>query len=144
VPLLCSLSILTFSAACRASLTDILWVLHMQSFSLIEHETQRRLAVRYRLHLPVIFHWNDGGEFTEGGFTYDVSLNGALICSTRCPPIGCDVRIEVLVPSPGNRGEQLRIHCVGKVSRAVSEGDRCSFGVRGLFDDDHIIRQIVV
>jgi len=116
----------------------------MQPFSVTESTPQRRSAVRYRLHLPVIFHWNDGGEFTEGGFTYDVALNGALICSTRCPPIGCDVRIEVLVPSPGDRSEQLRIQCIGKVTRAVSEGNNTSFGVRGHFDDDNIIRQLVV
>ena len=105
---------------------------------------ERRSAVRYKLQLPVIFHWNDGGEFTEGGFTYDVALDGALICSARCPPIGCDVRIEVLVPSPGKTSEQLRIQCIGKVTRAASQGDSSSFGVRGVFDDDNIVRQIVM
>lgn len=108
-----------------------------------EITSERRSAVRYRLHLPVIFHWNDGGEFTEGGFTYDVALDGVLICSTRCPPIGCDVRIEVLIPSPDQSSEQLRIQCVGKVTRAVvSQGNCGSFGVRGFFNDDHITRQI--
>jgi hypothetical protein len=116
----------------------------MLPLSVIQPATQRRSAVRYRLHLPVIFHWNDGGECTEGGFTYDVAVNGALISSTRCPPIGSDIRIEVLVPSPADRNEQLRIQCVGKVTRAVEDGERCSFGVRGLFDDDHIVRQMVV
>jgi len=117
---------------------------HMQSLSIMEHQSERRSTVRYKLHLPVIFHWNDGGEFTEGGFTYDLAINGALICSTRCPPIGSNIRIEVLVPSPNNKGEQLRVQCVGKVTRAVSEGDRSSFGVRGHFDDDNIVRQIVL
>jgi hypothetical protein len=121
----------------------------MKPFSLIARNTQRevtperRSAVRYRLHLPVIFHWNDGGEFTEGGFTYDVALDGALICSQRCPPIGCDVRIEVLIPSPDKKSEQLRIQCAGKVTRCVSDGNNASFGVRGFFDDDHITRQIL-
>ena len=117
---------------------------HMPSLLLIEPGTQRRSAVRYRLHLPVIFHWNDGVECTEGGFTYDVAVNGALILSTRCPPVRSDIRIEVLVPSPGDRNEQVRIQCVGKVTRAVKDGGRCSFGVIGLFDDDHIVRQMVV
>jgi hypothetical protein len=116
----------------------------MQPLSVIEREFRRRSAVRYALHLPVVFHWNDGGEFTEGGFTYDVALDGALICSTRCPPVGCDVRIEVLVPSPGSSNEQLRIQCVGQVTRAVRYGNHTTFGVRGFFDDDNIIRQIVV
>ena len=110
-----------------------------------ETTSERRSAVRYKLHLPVIFHWNDGGEFTEGGFTYDVALDGALISSARCPPIGCDVRIEVLIPSPDQSGEQLRVQCVGKVTRAfVHEGNRSCFGVRGFFDDDNIVRQIVM
>jgi hypothetical protein len=117
---------------------------HMPSLSLIETSTQRRSAVRYRLHLPVIFHWNEGTECTEGGFTYDVAVNGALISSTRCPPIGSDIRIEVLVPSPADRNEQLRIQCVGKVTRAVNDANGCSFGVRGIFDDDHIVRQMVM
>src|ERR1700733_7678258 len=123
----------------------------MKSLSLIERKPrleripQRRSAMRYRLHLPVIFHWNDGAaECTGGGFTYDVALNGALICSTTCPPIGCNVRIEVLIPSPDQSSEQLRIQCVGKVTRAVSQVDYCSFGVRGFFNDNNIIRQIVM
>lgn len=123
--------------------------LSMKLLSLIARDTQReitlrrRSAARYGLHLPVIFHWNDGGEFTEGGFTYDVALDGALICSARCPPIGCDVRIEVLIPSPDQTGEHLRIQCVGKVTRAVvGDDNRSRFGVRGFFDDDHITRQI--
>jgi PilZ domain len=115
----------------------------MQSNTLIELEVQRRSSVRYRLSLPVIFHWSDGGEFTEGGFTYDVALNGALICSTKCPPVGTDVRIEVLVPSPADSSEQLRIQCVGRVTRAITEGGQCTFGVKGWFDDNHIVRQIV-
>jgi hypothetical protein len=109
-----------------------------------EHSPQRRSSARYKLHLPVIFHWNDGGEFTEGGFTYDVALDGALISSTRCPPIGCDIRIEVLIPSPGKSNEQLRIQCVGKVTRTANQGEGSSFGVRGVFDDDNIVRQIVM
>lgn len=122
---------------------------YMKLLSIIARDTKRevaprrRSAARYRLHLPVIFHWNDGGEFTEGGFTYDVALDGALICSARCPPIGCDVRIEVLIPSPDQTGEQLRIQCVGKVTRAVvGQDNRSSFAVRGFFDDNHITRQI--
>jgi hypothetical protein len=115
----------------------------MQPFAVIEREHERRTAIRYRLRLPVIFHWNDGGEFTEGGFTYDLAIDGALICSTKCPPVGCDVRIEVLVPSPDNENEQLRVQCLGKVTRSFNDGSHTSFGVRGLFDDDNIIRKIV-
>jgi hypothetical protein len=93
--------------------------------------------VRYKLHLPVIFHWNDGVEHTEGGFTCDVALDGTLICSTKCPDVGTAVQIEVLLPSPDQSGEELRIQCVGKVTRvSIKEGSVC-FGVEGGFDDEH-------
>jgi hypothetical protein len=44
---------------------------------------ERRATVRYKLRLPVIFHWNDGNEHTGGGFTNDVALDGALIFSSK-------------------------------------------------------------
>ena len=75
--------------------------------------------MRYKLRLPVIFHWNDGTEHTEGGFTTDVALDGALILSSRCPPIGADIRIEVLIPSPDQTAEEIRIECMGKVTRVA-------------------------
>jgi hypothetical protein len=115
---------------------------HMHNLSIVDSRPQRRSAVRFRLSLPVIFHWTANGEFTEGGFTHDIALDGALICSTRCPPIGCAVRIEVLIPCPDQSSEPLRIQCAGTVTRIVSEGDQTRFGVRGSFSDDNIVSQI--
>ena len=100
----------------------------------------RRVHVRYKLKLPVIFYWNDGAEHTEGGFTCDVSLDGALIFSSKLPPMGSDIRIEVLIPAPDTSQTELRVECVGKVTR-VAEEARC-FGVRGIFDDEYISRQV--
>jgi hypothetical protein len=103
--------------------------------------SERRSAVRYKLQLPVIFHWNDGTNHTYGGFTCDVARDGALIRSATCPPIGCDIRVEVLLPSPRSGSEELRIQCVGKVTRAANKGGFATFGVEGDFDDDHITCQ---
>ena len=97
---------------------------------------QRRASVRYKLCLPVIFHWYDGGEHTEGGFTSDVALDGAFIRSKRLPPAGSEVRMEVLIPSPYGAGDEVRIHCTGKVTRVVNENGFAGFGVVGDFDDD--------
>jgi hypothetical protein len=101
---------------------------------------QRRAAVRYKLRLPVIFHWNDGIDHMEGGFTSDVALDGALILSSRRPPVGCDVRIEVLLPSPSKPDEEIRIECIGKVVRVTEISGCVAFGVQGLFDDDQLTR----
>jgi hypothetical protein len=109
--------------------------------SIQEHNPQRRAAVRYKLRLPVIFHWNDGAERTAGGFTNDVAMDGALIFSSKCPPVGVEIRIEVLIPAPDRSGEELRIECTGKVTR-VAEQAGC-FGVHGTFDDDHLTSQVL-
>jgi hypothetical protein len=108
-----------------------------------EPTVRRRSAVRYKLQLPVIFSWNDGKERTEAGFTCDVALDGALIQSAVCPPIGTDVRIEILIPSQGPGGDQVRIQCSGMVTRAGNESGVSTFGVHGFFDDDNITRQLV-
>ncbi|MBB6145267.1 hypothetical protein HNQ77_003225 [Silvibacterium bohemicum] len=100
-----------------------------------ERALQRRAAVRYKLRLPVIFHWNDGAEHTGEGFTVDVALDGAFILSSKCPPMGSNVRIEILFPSPdGNTGEK-RIESSGTVTRTVGEADSRGFGIQGVLDD---------
>jgi hypothetical protein len=104
---------------------------------------ERRVAVRYRLQLPVIFHWNDGTEHTEGGFTSDVALDGALIRSSKCPPIGAEVRIEVLIPSPDHSAEEIRIECIGRVTRVWEQPGSAYFGVLGVFNDDQLTRQVM-
>jgi PilZ domain len=108
----------------------------------LERGLQRRTAVRYMLRLPVIFHWNDGLDHTEGGFTADVGLDGAFILTSRCPSVGSQVRIEVLLPSPGEDGSEVRIECVGQVVRVVNKPGCHGFGVWGVFDDDHLTRQV--
>lgn len=109
----------------------------------LELINERRVQVRYKLRLPVIFHWiYNGVQHTEGGFTCDVALDGALIFSSKCPPLGSDIRIEVLIPSPDRRGEELRIECTGKVTRTAEQAG--CFGVYGTFDDDHITSQALM
>jgi hypothetical protein len=98
---------------------------------------------RYKLRLPAIFHWNDGTEHTEGGFTSDVAVDGAMILSSKCPPVGAEIRIEVLLPSPDGIGEELRVEFLGKVTRVVYQPFGGAFGVRGVFDDDHMSRHVL-
>jgi hypothetical protein len=112
--------------------------------TVLEITMQRRTAVRYKLRLPVIFNWNDGTEHTSGGFTIDVSLDGALISSSSCPPSGSSIRLEILLPSPDYSGEELKIECTGEVMRVEHREGHNAFGVHCIFDDDHLTRQILV
>lgn len=131
----------TFGGLWKAS-ARLTVMLAMDSAPLVmDRSLQRRAAVRYRLRLPVIFHWNDGKDHTEGGFTADVALDGAFILSSKCPPMGTSVRIEILLPTPDQSGGELRIECIGKVMRVVSQAGITGFGVQGVFDDDHLTGQ---
>ena len=111
---------------------------------LTDHNRQRRAAVRYSLQLPVIFNWQEDEKHTGGGFTSDVSLEGALIQSTVCPPMGCEISIEILVPSPNDFRQQLRVQCQGKVTRIARYFGGYSFGVKGYFDDRQITRHFAM
>jgi hypothetical protein len=109
----------------------------------LELTMQRRTAVRYKLRLPVIFNWNDGTEHAGGGFTSDVSLDGVLIISSKCPPSGSSIRLEILLPSPDYSGEELKIECTGEVTRVDERAGHVAFGVRCLFDDEHLTREFL-
>jgi hypothetical protein len=111
---------------------------------LTDHKRQRRSAVRYPLQLPVIFNWQEGETHTGGGFTSDVSLDGALIQSAVCPPMGSELSIEILVPCPDEFREQLRILCSGKVTRVARYFGGYSFGVKGCFGDGQIVRHFAI
>lgn len=130
----------TFSGLRRTAARHMLTLL-MNLVPILEHGLQRRTATRYKLRLPVIFYWDEGEEHTGAGFTIDVALDGALISSSKCPPVGASVRIEVLIPSPGQSDEELRIECIGKVTRVVEQVGCRLFGVHGSFDDDHLTRR---
>lgn len=111
--------------------------------AVLDINMQRRKAVRYKLRLPVIFSWNDGTDHTGGGFTSDVSLDGALIMSSNCPQSGSAIRLEILLPSPDGSGEELKIECVGEVTRVEGRPGCIAFGVHCLFDDEHLTREFL-
>lgn len=100
-----------------------------------ESGNSNRSPVRYRLRLPAIIRWNDGTEQTEGGFTNDVAVDGVLISSSKCPPVGTNVRVEVLVPSPDNDTADIPIECEGKVVCVLDAVGRRRFGVQGNFKE---------
>lgn len=104
---------------------------------------QRRSAVRYKLRLPVIFRWNDGVEHTSGGFTSDLALDGALIVSSDCPPLGSDVHVEVLFPSPERENEEVRIGCSGKVIHLSKWSGVYAFGFHGVFQESQLNRHVL-
>lgn len=111
----------------------------MSSRSSQLRDRERRASIRYKLQLPVVFHWNDGCERTECGSTHDIALDGTLVQSRTSPPPGADVRMEVLI-SIRDTEREVRLQCLGTVTRVVEENGITSFAVQGGFNDDQILR----
>ena len=99
----------------------------------IDFDTRRR----FKLRLPVIFRWSDGGNQIEGGFTEYVSRHAVWVLSERSPPPGSEVRFEVLIPAPDATVGLLRVRGVGTVIRIFNENEFSGFLFQGEFDDDH-------
>jgi len=61
---------------------------------------ERRNSLRYRLPATVVFSWeNDQGRRFQGeGAAGDMSVAGAYVYSSTCPPIEARVLMEVLLP----------------------------------------------
>ncbi len=116
----------------------------MNAGELRESGRRRGSAARYRLQLPAIFHWNDGVEHTSGGFTSEVALDGAMILSRECPPVGSEVHLEVLFPSPERENEELRIGCAGKVTHLSKKSGGFAFGVRGMFQENELMGRVLL
>ena len=71
---------------------------------------ERRNAVRYRLRVPAVFRWeNEGVSSQNEGLTRDISVKGAYLLSNGCPPLRCDVKVEIIVSAlAGNPTAWLR------------------------------------
>jgi hypothetical protein len=65
---------------------------------------EMRREIRYRLGAPVLFSWESGRHehFQGEGVTRDISVFGAFILTSTCPPVEVPVKVEVALPSiPG-------------------------------------------
>jgi hypothetical protein len=51
-----------------------------------------------------IFHWKKSrSEHSQGeGITRDVSVMGAYVVSSTCPPVNTKIRMEIIFPRPGS------------------------------------------
>jgi hypothetical protein len=95
---------------------------------------ERRSAVRYRMAIKVICHWNSNGNDRSHaeGFTRDISVAGAHVFCEVCPPLNALVYVELLLPRSGTAATprmtaKMRVVRVDKESHQLKSG----FSVRG-------------
>ncbi len=73
-----------------------------------------------------------------------MALDGAMILSRECPPVGSEVHLEVLFPSPERENEELRIGCTGKVTHLSKKSGGFAFGVRGMFQENELMGRVLL
>lgn len=62
---------------------------------------ERGKYTRYRVKVLAIFTWkkSGGASFRGEGMTRDISLGGAYVLSSTCPPVNTAVEMEFRLPS---------------------------------------------
>lgn len=101
---------------------------------------ERRARNRFRLVLPVVFHWNDGAERSGVGYCRNIGLAGLFIVASSCPPVDTELRIDVVVPAFDPEPKEILFHHTGQVVRIQAGKDLLGFAVAGQFEDDNAIQ----
>ena len=97
---------------------------------------ERRAAVRFLLHAPVIIKWTDasGAKREDVGRTRDISTSGTFLTCNAQLPVGTKVGIEIhLPPLERNALQRVRLQTKGKVIRVAEGVEQAGVAVRGVF-----------
>lgn len=101
----------------------------------VTHLAERRARIRYRMNASVLFRWNDpsDGLHQGEGVTRDMSVAGAFILTTTCPPPNATVQVEVhLHLSDGSSKALMKADMVVlRVENDNLEKHRCGFSAVG-------------
>lgn len=98
---------------------------------------ERRASRRFALTLPVLFRWADSMEHYDVGQGANVGVGGMFIFTAKCPPVGTQVEIEFVVPAFDRVSRELRLRCVGQVSRVEACYQVAGFAVMGRIEGEH-------
>ena len=80
-----------------------------------------RKNVRYQLQVLAVFRWRDrkkGDEHRVEGRTRDISISGAFISASVCPPVGMAVKVDMVLATIPNSLRSLRLNAQGRVVRS--------------------------
>jgi hypothetical protein len=104
---------------------------------------ERRNSRRFPITLPVLFRWADGEEHYDVGHCGNIGSGGIFVFSTKCPPAGVEIDVELMLPAFDLVPHPVRLHCTGRVIRVEACYHLSGFAVAGQFEDDALIRTAV-
>ena len=96
---------------------------------------ERRTCRRFSLILPVLFRWKDGMEYYSVGHCGNVGRGGMFVLSTKCPPMGVQIEIELEIPAFELVPRQFWLRCSGRVIRLESCYQLSGFAVAGRIEE---------
>ena len=103
--------------------------------------TEMRREIRYRLDAPALFFWENAfhRRLQGDGTTRDVSVLGAFIATSTCPPVKTPVQVELILPSLSGMKTEIRIRGEARVIRVENSwGGQGGNGFAVVRDDvDH-------
>jgi PilZ domain len=87
-------------------------------------KAEARSAVRYRFGTPALFSWDGSGKgrLKGEGITRDISVGGAYIVTSTCPPPDATIHLEIFLTSAGTNGHHVKIVTDGWVLRVEHRG----------------------
>jgi hypothetical protein len=104
-------------------------------------------GARKSMRFPVEAHaefwwWDEKGVYRKtAGRSRNVSVRGAFVVTTVCPPVGAKVGLTVSIPDSPDTSDALRIELAGRVLRveqSPTDLQDCGFAVLG--DDVVLVR----
>ena len=104
--------------------------------------TERRIARRYDLSLPVIVRVPVEKEALRNGKTRDISTRGVYFTMDQDLSDGTELDITLTLPSEVTRGSEVFIRAMGKVVRVErkSETGSTRVGIAAIIERYEIIR----
>jgi hypothetical protein len=100
--------------------------------------SKKRSCTRYRLILPVLFSWREDVQVQNGGFTRDIGVDGVFVIARVCPPVGAEVKLELVLPVPQEPKRELRLRYTGRVVRVDDADLSKGFALVGDFGDEYL------
>ena len=86
--------------------------------------------------LPVLFQWADSVTHYDLGHCVNAGLGGMFVISTKCPPLGMEVKMQLDIPAFHLVPRQVSLRCIGWVSRVETCYQLRGFAVAGRFEHE--------
>ena len=90
--------------------------------------------MRYKLCLPLLFKWTDesGTFMQEAAFTRDISTGGLFVTCVKCPQIGANLSLEIMLPPNSGIGScALRLDATVRAVRTAGAAEEKGFAAAG-------------